>query len=231
MEEPQRGQPLGLGPGYSTDEEVPEEVPAPAVDRTARPVTHYAPIEPPGADPHSPWGEETRSFWMLFEAVGKLLRQSAEAADGGVDVTPGGTHALDPRWGTVHPRGHRHASDPWTIMQNMERQMNMTRIGYEPAELLTMVKGMPMGCLLVSYAGAPSDETIPYHAAVLEPLEPHSLLCYGHDAVHHTDPVSGQMLTDGLQIFCSWRDAGSSQGSANARCELRGPHAGCAARG
>ena len=136
-------------------------------------------------------------------------------------MTPGVTHPIDARWATEHPRGYKHASDPWAIMQNMERQMNMTRIGYEPTELLTMVKGMPMGCLLVSYAGAPSDETIPYHAAVLEPLQPHGLMCYGQDAVNHTDPVSNQSLADAQQIFCSWRDAGSSRGLANVRCELR----------
>ena len=45
-------------------------------------------------------------------------------------------------------------------MQNLVRQQNMTRIGYDPADLLTMVKGMPMACLLVSYGDAPSDETI-----------------------------------------------------------------------
>ena len=43
MEEPQRGWPAGLEPGETTDEEMPEEVPAPAINRTAMPVDFYAP--------------------------------------------------------------------------------------------------------------------------------------------------------------------------------------------
>ena len=85
-----------------------------------------------------------------------------------------------------------------------------------PLEVLTMVKGMPMGCLLVSYTGAPADETIPYHATVLEPLQPYSLICFGPDLVGTRDTVSGLNIKDGQQIYCSWRDPGEGRGVGEA---------------
>ena len=78
-----------------------------------------------------------------------------------------------------------------------------------------------MGCLLVSYSGAPSDESIPYHATVLEPLQPYSLICYGSELVEQLDPVSNQVLSDGQQIYCSWRDSGPALGSVTVTCCVR----------
>ena len=75
-----------------------------------------------------------------------------------------------------------------------------------------------MGCMLLSYSGAPSDETIPYHAAVLEPLQPYSLICYGPELVKKHDIVSDTVLSDGQQIYCSWRDSGPALGSVTVTC-------------
>ena len=180
------------------------ELMTPAVEYMAPPVPH-------GASTDTDAATSILIRWESLTAIASPLRVAPAASTESWDIVPGVTHELNGDFGAVHPRGRSTDLDMWSLQLNVVRQQNMQRIGYNPLQVLTMVKGMPMGCLLVSYTGAPADETIPYHATVLEPLQPHSLICWGPDRVGTKDAASGMFLADGEQLFCSWRDPGEGR--------------------
>ena len=100
-------------------------------------------------------------------------------------------------------RGQRMERVAWAIEQVAQDTKDLHPFGANPSRHLTVIKGLPMSCPQVGHRSAPPDESIPYHAGALKPLEPHAIKGYTYDTM-----VDGKPLPDEHQIFQTWKDWG-----------------------
>ena len=77
------------------------------------------------------------------------------------------------------PQARRFEKQGWAHQLNLFRLQHCGQADWSPTDHLKFVKGLPMGCVVVTDQTAPPDERAPYCATELYPLRP--VVLFGMD--------------------------------------------------